>query len=157
MNGADVMKRVLTLILAFLFAFSASIIVVSAEEPDDDVSLMSLMPVNFSYSDFVILGSGFSFPAGLAYFDVTITGVYDINRDNVMSINTGSSVYRGGMNCHEHDVIVVTWKNVDQPNIVYWRLEGTITFSWTSPASGVQYETVFLTSGTYSFDAGDYC
>lgn len=150
------MKRTLALILATILVFSTGTIAVSAAEIEGDASVLSLMPVNFSYSDSVRLTSGNSFPPGWANFDVTITGVYDINRDNVMSINTTSSIYRGGLNCHEHDVEVVTWKNASEPNIVYWRLEGTITFAWTSPVSGMQYETVFLRSSTYSFDAGDY-
>lgn len=150
------MKRTLALMLAIILVISTGTIVVSAAEVEGNASVMNFMPVNFTYSDSVRLTSGNSFPPGTANFDVTITGVYDVNRDNVVSINSTSSIYRGGVNCHEHDVEVVTWKNTNEPNIVYWRLEGTITFSWTSPVTGVQYETVFLRSSTYSFDAGDY-
>ena len=149
------MKRTLAIVLAMFLVLSIGSITVSAAELEGDASVMNFMPVDYTYTDSVRLASGTSFPPGWANFDVTISGVYDVNRDTVVSIDTASSVYRGGVNCHEHDVEVVAWKNASEPNIVYWRLEGTITFSWTSPVTGIQYETVFLRSSTYSFDAGD--
>ena len=149
------MKRIAAMIMVVTMLLSVGSLTVSAAGIEDTGIMPRIMPVPFSFSDSVTLSPGV-FPPGRANFYVTISGVYDINRDNVLEINNKTSSYTGGINCHDRDVEVVVWRASSESNIVYWKLEGTITFSWTSPVSGMQYERAFLSSPTYSFNADDY-
>lgn len=150
------MKRILALILSVFLCFSTSVLIVSAAETEADHSVMSLMPISFVFSDTINLATGTDFPPGYAEYDVRIAGVVDGQRNIVMSIDSRSCWYRGGVNCTVHDMSVEAWKDVNSPNTVFWKLTGTLGFSWVSPVTGLQYEKVFYESPTYSFVAYNY-
>lgn len=152
------MKKAISLILSVALCFAFSITGAFAVHADayDNVSVARIMPIPYTYTKHVSL-SPTSFPPGTAEFDVTITGMYDAQGDNVISIDSTTANYRGGINCTGHDVHVTTWTMAETPGVVYWKLEGDITFSWTSPTTGIQYETAYLTSPTYVFRPSNYC
>lgn len=141
--------------MALVLCVSYGAVTVSAAE-NAEASERSLMPVNFSYSKSISVYTDWDFPPGQANFDVTITGVYDVDHENVMSINTKNYSYRGGVNCYDHDMELVVWKDSSDASVVHWQLKGNLSFQWTSPVTGIQYETVYLASPVYSFDAWDY-
>lgn len=154
------MKKVISLILSIALCFTFSITGAFAVHADtyEDNSVARIMPIPFTFTDHISVGTDPShFPPGTAEFDVTIKGTYDAQGDNVISVDSTSYNYTGGINCAEHDVHVVTWTSAAGPGMVFWKLEGNIKFSWTSPTTGIQYETVYVSSPAYSFRASNYC
>lgn len=148
------MKRKVALILAIVFCFISATSVASAAGGSP---VARLMPANYSYTeDLYITQRTNTFPPGYGHFTVTIEGIYDLQGDNVITIDSESFNYLGGVNCVDYDLTVETWIRADSRGVVFWKLSGTVTFGWTSPITGMQYETVTLGSDEYSFKALDY-
>jgi len=147
------MKRIIAIILVAAVSLSVLAMPASALNMMDQESILRIMPVGFLYTKTITLSPNSAFPPGCANFEVSITGTYDINRDIVIQISSSSCSYRGGINCTGHDIHVVAWRSTTSPNVVCWKLTGTITISWTSPITGMQYETVSVASETFSFNA----
>lgn len=148
------MKKGLSVMLAVCLCFACLLVASPAAYAQD----ARAMPVPFTFTDRVVLTPNLqdSFPLGTAEFDVTITGLYDAQGDHVYSIQSATCVYRGGINCTENDMEVSTWTTSTDRGYVFWELVGTLTFSWTSPVTGVQYESVFYHGPDQSFRAYDY-
>ena len=101
------MKKGLSVMLAVCLCFACLLVASPAAYAQD----ARAMPVPFTFTDRVVLTPNLqdSFPLGTAEFDVTITGLYDAQGDHVYSIQSATCVYRGGINCTEHDMEVSTW------------------------------------------------
>jgi len=148
------MKRKVALFLAIVFCF---ISVTSVASAAGEGPVARLMPANYSYTEDIYINQRTNtFPPGYGHFTVTIEGVYDLQGDNVISIDSESFNYLGGVNCVDYDLTIETWTRADSKGVVFWKLSGSVTFGWTSPVTGMQYETVTLGSNEYSFRAQDY-
>lgn len=148
------MKKIIASIVAcIMFCLPSAALAAETEV----ASPARLIEVEYTYTDSIILNNDFfDWPVGYAKFDITIKGVYDEQGGNVISIDSATCRYRGGVNCEDHNMEVVTWTSSADRGVVYWRLEGDLTLSWTSPTTGLEYETVYIESDDYSFDAYDY-
>lgn len=146
------MRRMLSLLMVLFIILSFTVLSASASE----TSTARLMPMPYTYTSTIKIDSGWDFPPGWANFDVRITGLYDAQGGNVISIDTKTCRYTGGVNCVDHDVYVETWTEANRKGLVYWRLSGELTISWTSPVSGMQYENVYFESDSHCFYAEDY-
>ena len=144
-------KRILLLVISLILCLSLSI------QPIAAVQITRSMPVPFemTHEKLKLYPQVGDFPPGVARFDVTISGTFDVQRDYA-TVSSTSCFYRGGINCTEHDVEVVTWTSSSDPKVIYWKLQGTLAYQWTSPVTGMQYESVNTQSETMSFNAQDY-
>lgn len=141
--------------VSLIFVLTLTLVLVI--QPVAATQLSRSMPVPFtytydSYKTYPILGES---PPGWAKFDITISGTLDVQRDYIV-LASSTCVYRGGLNCTEHDMEIVTWTSQSNPGYVFWKLQGTLAFQWTSPVSGMQYESVYVETPTQSFRAIDY-
>lgn len=143
------MKKVVSFILVFVLAINICGFPAAAVEP-------RIMPLAFDFTDSIQLATGVEFPPGYANYDIHITGVYDAEAGQIISIDTKTCAYRGGVNVSVHDMVIDAWQQADSRGVVYYKLTGTLSFEWTSPISGMKYEKVFLESPVYSFRANDY-
>lgn len=146
------MKRIISIVLALVLSISCGAMFVSAAEAEK----MSLMPLDFYFTTTYRVPTGTDFPPGWVTYQITIAGVYDINRDNIMSIDTISCKYTGGVNCTSQDMKLVAQKNSNNSAYVNWYLQGTASFSWTSPVTGMTYSTTIYDAPLQTFNAKDY-
>lgn len=141
--GLKKAKRVLSLLMAISIILSFTVLPAAASE----TSTARLVPVPCTYTSTIIkIDSGLKFPPGWASSDVQIAGLYDAQGGNVISIDTKTCRYTGGLNCVSHDVYVETRTKAGRKGLAFWRLSGEFTIFWTSPVSGTQYENVFFES-----------
>lgn len=150
------MRKIVCFIVIISLCLGCFSFSVSAESNGNVNSNVRLMPANFVFTDSISLGSGNEFPPGYANFDVRISGKYDLQGNNIISIDVKNCTYRGGVNCEEHDLSVTAYMSPSDNGVVLWKLTGSLVFSWTSPVTGVQYETVRIDSPLYSFNGLDY-
>lgn len=149
------MRRMLAVLLVVVVSLSCFSVAVSATEIDSHEAGARLMPAAYKFTDSITLTPD-KFPPGTANFDVVISGQYDLQGDNVISIDVKQCTYRGGINCTEHNMSVTAYKSTGTNGYILWKLTGTLTFSWESPVTGHNYETVYLESPLYSFYVSDY-
>lgn len=149
------MRKMIAVLLAFVLSFSCLFVSASATEISSPGVNARLMPAAFRFTDSITLYSD-DFPPGSADFDVVISGQYDLQGDNVISIDVKNCTYRGGVNCSEHDMTVTAYKSTGTNGYILWKLTGTLTFSWQDPQLGFTYEKVYLESPLYAFYGLDY-
>lgn len=152
------MKKIFSYICAFSFCLVSIFTVptVAYAQSSDNAS-PRLMPIQFSYEDTItVYPQAGDWPPGSATFNIEITGTYDAQGNNVISIDSASFFYTGSINCTEHDVEIVARPSPTERGVVLWELDGPITFTWTSPVTGIQWEKSYNGSPTYSFNAADY-
>lgn len=148
------MKRFFSYLFAIALCITSLLTVSTATSAQ---AAARIMPVPFSFSDTVNLTNQFGdWPLGFAEFSVEINGTVDAQGGNVMSIDSTSHFYSGSVNCTEHDLEIEAWASPTERGVVLWRLAGTVTFTWTSPVTGLQYEKSYDGSPTFSFNANDY-
>lgn len=148
------MKKILSFVLALLLCSTCLLISVSAKELDSDASVERLMPATFTYTTSTAIYSWVK-PIGHANFDVTISGVYDLQGDNIISITSKSCTYTGGADCTVHDMVVQAYETPGNSGHITWYLSGTVYFSWTDPKTGHFYERTISQSPVYDFYALD--
>lgn len=149
------MRKLFVWMIVFAVVLSCLFVPASATETGVTKPGARLMPMDFIFTDSIRVASD-EFPPGYANFDVKISGKYDIQGENVISIDVKQCWYRGGINCTEQEMTVVAYPSSGTNGYIMWRLEGSITFSWESPVSGMQYETVYYQSPLYTFYGGNY-
>lgn len=145
---------VLALIFTSVLAFSPA----AYADYSGDTSVARLMPGTYTFTDSITISTPISqpFPPGRAKFDVVISGMYDFQGDNVMTIDSAECYFTSGVNVSSCDMHVKTWTTAADRGYVFWRLEGTITFEWTSPVTGTQYSSAFYYTPDNSFRVYDY-
>lgn len=149
------MRKSLSIMLAISLCFMCVCVISPAAYAQD----ARAMPVPFTFTDEIRLTAanfGDSFPPGWADYDVVITGQYDAQGDHVYSIQSVTCRYKGGLNCSDRDLEIVAWTTATERGYVFWRFEGSITFSWTDPITNNQIERVLWDSETFSFRAYEY-
>ena len=145
-----VMKKKLSLFFAVILLFSFATPTVSA-------AATRLMPSNYYYyQEVTIPSSDDLIPMGRATFRVSIIGQYDLQGDNVISIDSETLSYKSGINCVSHDVKIKTWTSANARGYVYWQIVGEIVFGWTSPVSNTYVEEAVSFSPIYCFRPADY-
>lgn len=111
------------------------------------------MPVTYTFEG---VGAVYSeVVPGSAYFDVTITGLVDVQSGHYVTVTSATCRFTDGVNCTGYDMDVETRTDTTSGR-VYWKLVGTTVFSWTNPKTGNSKTSVRYESDEYFFDAQDY-
>lgn len=148
------MRKALSIMLAISLCFMC----VCVFSPAAYAQEARAMPVPFIYEDTIRISPNLNdlIPPGTARIDITITGQYDAQGDHVYSIESAEYRLRNSVNFEMDDVEIEVWTESTERGYVFYQLVGTLTFSWTDPVFGFQFESVYYGSPVYSFRAYDY-
>ena len=148
------MKRIAALVLAVVMVVMTGTTTVSAAE---SAGAARLMPTNYYIiEDYFIDSPEGELPLGFIKFQMYVNGIYDLQGDNVISIDQESFTYVSGMNCESWDLEFNVFTSPSKPGYIWVQPEGVVEFGWTDPTTNIYFNCAVTSFVPSLFKVLDY-